>query len=185
MGFALLFQDLSCLYTEKNPQKVLKHCPEAAGIHGQPQSQLPHAGVKPSVALATPCAECDHFLVINIHLEQDWQLQSGPGFASCLGCLTWVLKHYFCLSSATNPQLSWSVFGFQQNKFLLVSESAKSLWCHWVRKFVLNENQILTPEQNKMQLITRDWVCFPHLWICLVSSMCWVQQLQQGFLMLC
>lgn len=55
----------------------------------------------------------------------------------------------------------------------------------WVRKFVLNENQILTPEQNKMQLITRDWVCFPHLWICLVSSMCWVQQLQQGFLMLC
>lgn len=70
-----------------------------------------------------------------------WNRSGIPGFAPYLACLTWALKHYFYFSSATNPQLSWWVFGFQQSKFLLLSASAKSLWYHWVRKFLRNENQ--------------------------------------------
>lgn len=46
-----------------------------------------------------------------------WNRSGIPGFASYLGCLPWVLKHSFYFSSATNPQLSWWVFGLGKVNF--------------------------------------------------------------------
>lgn len=116
-----------------------------------------------------------NFSVITIHLKQEWQLESVPGFESHLGCSAWVpefgLKHCFCFSSGTNPQLSRSGFVFQQSMFLPVSESAKSLWYHSVIKYMQNGKQILILRQTKIWFIKRDCFCFTNLWICLLNNL--------------
>lgn len=53
------FRSFPASVLKKPSKKVLKRGPEAAEIHSQPQSQLPHTGVKPSAALAVLCEECD------------------------------------------------------------------------------------------------------------------------------
>lgn len=58
-GFPSGFRTFPASILKKDLKKILNHCPEAAEIHRQPQSQLLRAGVKPSVALAILGGECD------------------------------------------------------------------------------------------------------------------------------
>lgn len=129
------------------------------------------------------------FGVINIHREQEWQLESVPGFGSYLRRPTWVpefgLKHYFefrykpsatLVSFMCFSKVCFCWYLSQQRAFDIIQLAST-----WKMK------QIWTPKQTKIWFINQDWFCFAKLWIAfwtawLSFSMCWAQQLQQGFL---
>lgn len=114
--------------------------------------------------LLLPWLDCMDYVISRWwrHMEQEWQLESGPGFELDLWCSAWVrglgMKH-LCSSSGTNPQLSGSVcvsakYGFAGiwvSEEPLISFSCK-VNAEWKTNFNTKANQN-TVHQTRLGLL--------------------------------